>query len=174
MHYFEELTRAIEMLAGDPRVVFLGQAVAFPGTGMTRQFTNVQRDKLIELPVCEELQLGISLGMAIDGAIPVSVYPRWNFLLLAANQLVNHLDKWPLMTGTGPRVIIKVGVGSERPLFPGHQHVGDFSAGFRAICQSLDIIELKAAEQIMPAYELALQRDDGRSTVLVEYADLYS
>ena len=24
---------------------------------------------------------------------PISIFPRWNFLLLAANQLVNHVDK---------------------------------------------------------------------------------
>ena len=34
----------------------------------------------------------------MSGKIPVSIFPRWNFLLLAINQLVNHLDKLNEMT----------------------------------------------------------------------------
>ena len=48
---------------------------------------------MIELPVAEEMQMGMSFGMSLDGTIPISIYPRWNFLLCAINQLVNHLDK---------------------------------------------------------------------------------
>ena len=37
--------------------------------------------------------MGMTIGLLMAGKIPVSIYPRWNFLLLAINQLVNHLDK---------------------------------------------------------------------------------
>ena len=124
MKYFDELKRSMEYLATDPRVVFMGQAVAVPGTAMSNTLKGVDPTRLIELPVAEEMQMGMTNGLAIAGLVPVSIYPRWNFLLLAVNQLVNHLDKFPLMSNGGyrPKVIIRTSIGSERPLHPQHQH----------------------------------------------------
>ena len=42
--------------------------------------------------------MGISTGLALNGFIPVSCYPRFDFLILALNQLVNHLDKLDKMS----------------------------------------------------------------------------
>lgn len=166
----------MEMLAQDPRVYFMGQAVACPGTAMSNTLKKVSPDKLLELPVTEELQMGMATGMALAGHIPVSIYPRWNFLLLAVNQVVNHLDKLPIMSNGGyrPRVIIRTGIGSERPLHPQHQHVGDFTEAFRLMCTNIEVIRLENAEDIMPAYTKALQREDGKSTIVVEYGDYYN
>src|ERR1035438_8566992 len=41
---------------------------------------NVPREKLLEMPVTEELQMGVSTGLALTGLVPVTIYPRWNFL----------------------------------------------------------------------------------------------
>jgi pyruvate/2-oxoglutarate/acetoin dehydrogenase E1 component len=176
MKYFDELCRAMEWLASDPRVVFLGQAVACPGTAMSNTLKNLSRDKLLELPVTEELQMGMSSGLALAGQVPVSIFPRWNFLLLATNQVVNHLDKFPLMSNGGyrPKVIIRTGIGSVRPLHPQHQHVGDFTEAFRLMCRNIEVIRLDEPEQVFPAYQRALERDDGKSTIVVEYGDYYS
>jgi pyruvate/2-oxoglutarate/acetoin dehydrogenase E1 component len=176
MKYFDELCRAMEWLASDPRVVFLGQAVACPGTAMSNTLKNVSRDKLLELPVTEELQMGMSSGLALAGQVPVSIFPRWNFLLLATNQVVNHLDKFPLMSNGGyrPKVIIRTGIGSVRPLHPQHQHVGDFTEAFRLMCRNIEVIRLDEPEQVFPAYQRAMERDDGKSTIVVEYGDYYS
>ncbi len=171
--YFDELKRSMEFLARDPRTVFLGQSVAVPGTGMSSTFRDVQRDRLIELPVAEEMQMGMTTGMALAGMIPVSVFPRWNFLLYGINQLINHLDKIHIMSNGGYRAqaIIRTGVGSERPLHPQYQHVGDFTESIRAMSTTLEVIRLEEASEIFPAYERALTRDDGRSTILVEISD---
>lgn len=173
MRYAEALTLAMDWLAQDERVLFLGQAVAEPGTAMSTTLATVDLSKRIELPVAEEMQMGMTIGLAMSGYVPVSIYPRWNFLLLAMNQLVNHLDKLPAM-GYQAKAIIRVGIGSERPLHPSFQHVGDFTEAVRAMCTSLDVIRLDEPDQVMPAYQKALQREDGRSTVLVEWGDYYS
>ena len=166
----------MEFLARDPRTMFLGQAVACPGTAMTNTLKNVAREKLLELPVTEEMQMGMSTGLALTGLVPVSIYPRWNFLLLAVNQVVSHLDKLPAMSNGGfqPKVIIRTGIGSERPLHPQFQHVGDFTDAFRLMCKNIDIIRLDEPEHIFPAYQKALEREDGKSTIIVEYGDYYS
>jgi pyruvate/2-oxoglutarate/acetoin dehydrogenase E1 component len=163
----------MEYLATDNRVLFMGQAVAYPGTGMSNTLKDIPKEKLLELPVAEEMQMGMSLGMALNGVIPVSIYPRWNFLLCAVNQLVNHVDKLPLMSQYRANVIIRTSIGSERPLHPQHQHIGDYTDAFKSMCKTVEIIRLDEPDQIFPAYERALLRDDNRSTILVEYGDYY-
>ena len=93
MKYFDELKRSMDWLNEQPNTLFLGQAVEYAGTGMTNTLKDVDRNKMLEMPVNEDMQMGLSLGMALNGTVPISLYPRWNFLLLAANQLINHLDK---------------------------------------------------------------------------------
>jgi pyruvate/2-oxoglutarate/acetoin dehydrogenase E1 component len=176
MRYFDELCRAMEYLACDRRTIFLGQAVACPGTAMTNTLKKVPPEKLLELPVAEEMQMGMSTGLALVGQVPVCIYPRWNFLLLAVNQVVNHLDKLSIVSNGGyrPKVIIRTGIGSERPLHPQHQHVGDFTDAFRLLCKTIEIIRLDEPDQIFFAYKKALDREDGRSTIVVEYGDYYN
>ena len=108
--------------------------------------------------------------------IPVSVFPRWNFLLLAVNQIVNHLDKIPLMSNGGfqPKVIIRTGIGSERPLHPQFQHVGDYTEAFRLMCSNVEVIRLEGPADVLPGYRRALERKDGKSTIVVEYGDYYN
>ena len=176
MKYFDELKRSMEFLAADSRTLFLGQAVACPGTAMSNTLKDVAPSQLVELPVDEDLQMGMANGLAVAGFVPVSVFPRWNFLLLAVNQIVNHLDKFEFMSNGGyrPKVIIRTGIGSERPLHPQHQHVGDFTDAFRLMCKRIEVIRLDEPADIFPAYEKALRRDDGRSTIVVEHGDYYS
>ena len=85
-------------LSKNRKTIFIGQAVSVPGTAMSTTLVDIKKDKKIELPVTEEMQMGITVGMLMSGLIPVSIYPRWNFLLLSINQLVNHLDKLNIMT----------------------------------------------------------------------------
>jgi pyruvate/2-oxoglutarate/acetoin dehydrogenase E1 component len=176
MKYFDELKRSMDWLNEQPNTLFLGQAVEYAGTGMTNTLKDVDRNKMLEMPVNEDMQMGLSLGMALNGTIPISLYPRWNFLLLAANQVVNHLDKVKAMSDGGytPKVIIRTSIGSQRPLHPQHQHVADLTGGFRALCDTIDVIKLDEPNQIFEAYKYAYERTDNRSTILVEWGDFYN
>lgn len=175
MKYFDELKRSMDFLAQDPRTVFMGQAVAVAGTAMTNTLKDVPRERLLELPVAEEMQMGMTTGMALAGMVPVSIFPRWNFLLCGMSQLINHLDKIDVMSNGGykAKAIVRTGIGSQRPLHPQHQHVGDYTDALRSMCTTIEIIRLDEPEDIFPAYERALLRDDGRSTIIVEYGDYY-
>jgi pyruvate/2-oxoglutarate/acetoin dehydrogenase E1 component len=175
MKYFDELKKSMDWLATKENTLFLGQAVEYAGTGMTNTLKDVDRSKLLEMPVNEDMQMGMSIGMALNGTVPISIYPRWNFLLLAANQLVNHLDKMKIMSDGGykPKVIIRTSIGSQRPLHPQHQHISDFSGGFKAMCDTVDIIRLDEPHQIFESFQYAYERTDNRSTILVEWGDYY-
>ena len=174
--YFQALSDAMTWLAEQGDTVFLGQAVEVPGTAMSNTLQHVDKAKLIEMPVAEEMQMGVSIGLAMAGTVPVSIFPRWNFLLLAVNQLVNHLDRMPKISNGGfsPKVIIRPSAGSERPLHPQYQHVGDFTDPFKAMLENIEIIRLQESEQIVNSYKRAYEREDGRSTILVEYGDYYN
>ena len=174
--YFDELKAAMNYLGKKSNTVFIGQAVSVPGTAMYNTLKEIDPCKRIELPVLEDTQMGMSLGMAIAGKKVITIYPRWNFLLCATNQLVSHVDKFPIMTeyAVKPGLIIRTSVGSERPLFPGHQHIGNFSNQYRQMLKTVEVIELKEPKDIDPAYKHAYNRRDGKSTLLVEFGDYYN
>ena len=172
--YRGALKQAMEMLAQDERVIFLGQTVGYSGSRYTYgTLEDVAREKRIELPIMEEAQMGISTGLALAGYIPVSIYPRCDFLLLAANQLINHLDKMAEMSEGefNPRVIIRAVVGGREPVYPGPQHCQDHTEQFRSMLHNVDVVKLTDYREIVPAYRKALNND--RSTLLIDFGDLH-
>ena len=174
--YFNELKKSMSYLGSKKNTIFIGQAVEVPGTAMYKTLKNVSKKKLLELPVAEEMQMGMTLGLAMDGNVPISIFPRWNFLLYGMNQLINHIDKFKSMNGQKltSRIIIRTGIGSQRPLHPQFQHIGDFSNAIKKMCTSIEVIRLKEAKNIFPAYKKAFSRRDGKNTILVEYGDYYN
>jgi pyruvate/2-oxoglutarate/acetoin dehydrogenase E1 component len=162
----------MELLAEDERTVFIGQAVEVPGTAMSGTLGSIPMSRRIEFPVAEDCQMGVSIGLALGGLVPVSLFTRWNFLLLAANQLINHLDKLPVYSRYRPKVIIRTGVGSERPMHPGPQHTGNFTKEFEAMCKNVRFVLLDSAEAVVPAYQSALSEPG--AFVLVEVSDLHN
>tara|TARA_R110000772_G_scaffold67262_2_gene149347 strand:- start:3360 stop:3896 length:537 start_codon:yes stop_codon:yes gene_type:complete len=173
MKYTEEIVKAMNLLADNPKTIFIGQAVEYEGTGLYDSLSHLPHNKRMELPVAEYLQSGLANGMAIEGLIPVSTYPRWNFLLMGTDQIVNHLDKFKSMSNgkLTPKVIIRVAVGSEQPVDPQCQHKGNFAEAFRNMTTNTEVIELIEPEDILPAYTKALNRKDNVNTILVEFAD---
>ena len=158
-------------LGEQPRTIFLGQAVEYGGTGMSGSFAAVRREKLLELPVAEEMQLGMSIGLSLEGMLPISIYPRMNFLLLAMSQLVNHLDAIPRFSAYRPKVIIRVAVGTDKPLDPGPQHLSDHTAALRLMLRKVRVVQLRVASQVVEHYKEAVEHSG--STLLVEYPELY-
>ena len=49
---------------------------------MSNTLKNIKKNKLLELPVAEEMQMGMTLGLAMDDNIPISIFPRWNFFII--------------------------------------------------------------------------------------------
>ena len=174
MKYFDELKRSMEWLGEQNDTIFIGQAVEYAGTGMTNTLKDVSANKLMEMPVNEDMQMGITNGLAMNGYVPVSIYPRWNFLLLGVNQLINHLDKLPMISDYKTKAIIRTAIGSERPLHPQWQHVGDYTEAFEKMLTNVEVIRLDEPEQIFEAYQKAYNRTDGQSTILVEWGDYYN
>ncbi len=153
--YFDELTLAMKWLANQPKTFFIGQAVGYPGTAMYNTLKDVPDSKRLELPVAEEMQMGMSCGLSLSGLIPISIFPRWNFLLCAMSSLVNHLDKYPILSDYKPHVIIRTGIGSVLPLDPQYQHKGDFTEAVQAMCKTVKVKRLENPEDIVSSYSEA-------------------
>ena len=173
MKYKEEVQKGMDLLASHPKAIFMGQAVEYKGTALTHQVKEYPSEKLLELPVSEEMQAGVALGMALEGYLPISLYPRMDFIILAMNRIVNHLDKWESMSqgGSTPKVVMKAVVGSQYPLDPGHQHKANHTEAFKKMVSNIDVVELLYPEQILPAYEKVFTSK--RSALIVEHGDLY-
>jgi len=173
LSYPGEITRAMQMLAQDPRTVFIGQNVRYGGAVAIREtLEGIPECQKLEMPVAEELQLGMCIGLSLEGYLPVPIFPRMDFLLRAADQLVNHLDKMEEMSAGRfrPKVIIRTGVGATSPLDPGPQHSQDHTDALTVLLTNIDVIRLESAAEIVPAYRVALESP--RSTILVELGDL--
>ena len=153
MKYFDELKRSMEYLGKKKNTLFIGQAVEVPGTAMSNTLKNINKKKLLELPVAEDMQMGMTLGLAMDKNVPISIFPRWNFLLYGINQLINHIDKFKVMCGKEivPKIIIRTSIGSQRPLHPQFQHIGDFSEAVQQMCSTIQIIKLDNPKKIFLA-----------------------
>jgi len=115
----------------------------------------------------------MSIGLSLEGYIPVSIYPRIDFLIIAINQLVNHLDKIEKMScgQFKPKVIIRTAIGSTKPLNAGLQHTSDYTEALKYMVKNIDIVKLVKVKDIVPAYKKALKSE--KSTLLIEIVDLY-
>src|SRR3972149_5134639 len=130
----------MDLLSEDERVIFIGQNVIYAGAvAINESLAHIDASRKIEVPVFEDTQLGLSIGLALEGYIPVSIYPRMDFLILALNQLVNHLDKIEEMSAGRfiPKVIIRTCVGATELLNPGPQHRQDHTAALYAMLNSI-------------------------------------
>lgn len=172
--YYDELVRASTWIGQQEKTVFIGQSVFWPGTAVFNTLKDVPMSKRMEFPVAEATQMGHSIGMALGGLVPISIFPRINFLLCAIDPLVNFLDKIERISEGQykPKVIIRTVVGSEKPLFPGEQHIFDYSDSIRGMLSNVNLIKLEEPEQIFPSYVEAFNSD--KSTILVEYGDYYN
>ena len=160
----------MKRLAQMKRVIFLGQQVAsenFYGT-----LDGISMDKRIEMPVAEDMQVGMSIGMALEGFLPVCIIQRMDFLPRAADQIINHLGLIPELSGglVSPKVIIRTTVGTRKPIDVGLQHSKNLTAMFRAAV-SFPVLPVRNVKEVREAYNLAI--NGKKPVMIIEYQELY-
>lgn len=170
--YKDELIKAMDYLGSKQDVHFIGQQLLYHGNPMSTTLSGVDKSLMTEVPVFEETQMGMSLGMAMSGYTVVTFYPRWDFLVCATNQLVNHVDKFELMTSKKANIIIRVGKGADKPLDPGHQHKGNYLTEFKAMCPNIHFHDLLETDAVFDTFKHAY--DTGGVHVIIEYPGLYN
>ena len=174
--YLKEINRSMKMLSNNKRTIFIGQSVKYPGSSIFESLKDIANKKKIELPVFEETQMGMSIGLALEGYIPISCYPRFDFLIIALNQLVNHADKINFLTNNqfNSKIIIRTIVGSTHPLDGGPQHTQDHTLALKKMLKFSKIIKLTNSKVVYRNYQSALKDKKNKVFLFVEDGNLYT
>lgn len=168
MNYKEAIKQSMEKLAKD-NTIFIGYNISY-GSKAYGTLADVSKSKKLETPVAESLMMGLATGMALEGFKPVVFFERHDFILNALDEIVNHLDKFKLLTGIDLPVIIRATVGAKKPLHPGPQHVQDFTKTFKRLIK-FKIYEPKTPKEVLEVYKIV--RKTKEPTMIIERRELY-
>ena len=176
MRYKSELIRSMSYLGKKKDTIFIGQSVLYSGNAIYNTLTKVPASKKIELPVFEDVQMGMSTGLALNGHVVITCFPRFDFLICAMNQLVNHLDKIRTMSRgeMRPKVIIRTSIGSKNPLNGGPQHTQDYTKEMKQILKEIKVIYLNKPENILSSFKKAYEDKEFNSYLFIEHGDFYN
>jgi pyruvate/2-oxoglutarate/acetoin dehydrogenase E1 component len=156
--YKEYLHQKMLELSKDPKVIFLGYNVRY-GHKFNGNLIKVPEKQLLEMPVAENLIMGVGIGMALEGYRPIVCIERMDFLWACADQLINHLDKakqlgWPPLD-----LIIRTCVADTKPLNAGCQHTGDYFNIFRQLLKEVKVLTFWPEELVGPAMIIEWRKD---------------
>ncbi len=101
LSFGEALREALDQaLERDKSVYAMGQGVDDPG-GMFGSTKDLHKkhgaDRVFDTPLSEAAMVGMAIGSAMVGMRPVSIHNRPDFLLVCADQIINHAGKWSYM-----------------------------------------------------------------------------
>jgi len=169
--YHEAICQAMFKLNKIDNTIFLGQQVRI--TDFYNTLSSIPMHKRLEMPVAEELQLGMSIGLSLEGFLPISIFQRIDFLPRCCDQLVNHLDLIkPLSENKfNPKVIIRTTIGSTKPLYTGLQHSKDLTKGFQALL-NFPVIAVKTVKEVHDSYNEAINCKT--PIMIIEFQDLFN
>jgi pyruvate/2-oxoglutarate/acetoin dehydrogenase E1 component len=89
-----------QLLGSDPNVFIIGEGVNDQGAfGTTKGLKDKFPGRVLEMPVSENGMTGVCIGAAVSGLRPIMIHMRADFLLLAADQIINNAAKWWGMFG---------------------------------------------------------------------------
>jgi len=169
--YKNAIITELNILSDIKETVFIGYNTAY-GSRMYHTLDYVAPEKCIEMPVAENLMMGMAMGMSLTGYRPVVCFERHDFLLPAMDAILNHLDKLPTLSGgqfTFP-VVIRAIVGSKKSLDPGIQHTQDYT-DLLIRNSKLQVYTPTTKKLVAQAYSKA--RSTLTPIVIVEYRELY-
>lgn len=126
MNVVEGVNQALKAcLQQDPRVWILGEDILDPYGGAfkaERGLSTSFPDRVVTTPVSEAGIVGVGVGMALRGLKPVVEIMFGDFIMLAADQLVNHAAKLRWMSNEQARVplVVRTPMGGGRGYGPTH------------------------------------------------------
>ena len=91
-----------QMMKKDSSVFVLGQGVKSPwyvGNTCKDLIKKFGEKRVIDTPISENAITGVGVGAAICGARPIVIHPRMDFMLYAADPIINQAANWSYMFG---------------------------------------------------------------------------
>ncbi|MBI2618377.1 hypothetical protein HYW58_02925 [Candidatus Kaiserbacteria bacterium] len=133
---------------------------------------NVSEEQKIETPVAENLMSGLAIGMSFEGFTPVIYFERHDFMLVAADAIVNHIDKIERISHgeyTVP-VIIRAITADAGPFYSGPTHSQDLTDAFKALV-SFSVFDPLTGVDVLKAFKSA--ELSKRPVIIVERKSRY-
>jgi len=171
MTYKELITNQCTEYAKNPKVIFIGYNT-IKGSRMYGTLDGVPKRQCIEAPVAENLMIGMAIGMALEGYLPVVCFERHDFILLGLDALMNHVDKWPELSGGQFKlpIIVRAIVGGTKPINPGVQHNQDYSDELRHMLKNTKVFGYL---NYTKAWKVVGSTKSG-ACVVIEHKDMYN
>ena len=169
INFKEAVTKAMTELS-DQGAIFIGYSL-IPGDAMGT-LKNVPNTQKIETPIAENLMMGLAIGMSFEGFKPVVYFERHDFMLVAADAIVNHLDKIDRISlgEFKPSVILKTIVDDGGLFYSGPTHSQDFTKTFKTLV-NFPVLVPETADEALDMYRFAMQNSG--STMIVEKKSLH-
>jgi len=152
--YKNAVTEAMTEI-GKNNSVFIGYNVKH-GNAMGN-LINVDNDKKIETPVAENLMAGLAIGMSFEGYKPVVYYERHDFMLVAADAIVNHANHIERISHGEYicPIIFRTVVADSGPFYSGPTHSQDFTEAFKKLV-SFPVYIPENGQEVLLTYKKAL------------------
>ncbi|MBI4493136.1 MAG: pyruvate dehydrogenase [Chloroflexi bacterium] len=122
----QSIRRALEQaMELDPRVILIGEDLRSPYGGAfkaTHGLSDRFPARVLNSPISEAAIVGLGSGLAMEGFRPVIEIMFGDFLLLAADQIVNHAAKfhWMFNEQVSVPLIVRTPMGGGRGYGPTH------------------------------------------------------
>ena len=167
--YKEAMNFAMSEL-GDLGAVFIGYNVA-KGDAMGT-LKDVPVAQKLETPVAENLMSGLAIGMSFEGFLPVLYFERHDFMMVAMDAIVNHIDKIERISHGEFKVpvIIRAVTADGGPFYSGITHSQDFTEVLRAAV-SFPVYDPTNGKEVVEAFRNAY--DSHRPAIIVERKSRY-
>ena len=155
---------------GEQGAIFIGYNVKYGNAIGTLK--NVPDDQKLETPVAENLMAGLAIGMSFEGFIPVIYYERHDFMLVAADAIVNHIDKIERISHGEFKcpILIRAVTADAGPFYSGITHSQDFTNVFKEAV-SFPVEDPVTGVDVLNAVKSA--RLSGRPAMLIERKSRY-
>ncbi len=124
--YVETIRDAFrERLRTDSKTVFFGEDICDPYGGAfkaTKGLSEEYEKQLYNMPISEACMVGVAVGMAMNGLVPVVEMMFGDFVTLGFDQLLNHASKYAWVYGNNMSLpmIIRTPMGAKRGYGPTH------------------------------------------------------
>jgi hypothetical protein len=155
---------------GELGAIFIGYNVAYGDAMGTLK--GVPKEQKLETPVAENLMAGLAIGMSFEGFIPVLYYERHDFMLVAADAIINHIDKIERISHGEFKVpvIIRAVTADAGPFYSGITHSQDFTNMFKTTV-SFPVIDPVTGVDVLNAVRGAVE--SGKPMMLIERKSRY-
>ena len=150
----DDIVEAMANLARRKDTVFLGENIINSGR-IYGTLDKVPLIKCIEMPVAENLIAGVAIGLAIEGLRPIVIFQRMDFMLIAADAIINHASLIPKISGGKvklPIIFRTIKASLNDKFWVGYQHSKDFSHVFE---NWMEVRQLGSKSNAQQTYEQA-------------------